>query len=80
MKNGNHDKLCEAYWELMQRVRADPEYHGLRQQLAELEPKYEAILASLPEEDRLLLDRYITIRESMGRRLAEFCVSEGNGA
>lgn len=72
LKDRNHEKLCKDYWDLMQRVQADPEYLCLRQQLAELEPQYEAILASLSEEDRLILDRYIVVRESMGRRMLEF--------
>ena len=77
MNDFGHDELCGRYWDLRGRVQADPEYARLRDMLEALEPEYEAILHALPEEDRLTLDRYITLRENMGRRMAEFCVSEG---
>ena len=70
-----HDELCRRYWDLWEQVQADPEYARLKEALDAMEPQYAAILASLPEEDCCRLDRYITIRENMGRRLAEFCVS-----
>ena len=75
-----HDRLCERYWKRWERVQGDPEYARLKEALEKMEPEYAAILASLPEEAQSTLDRYITIRENMGRRLAEFCVSEGSEA
>jgi len=72
LKDGNHEKLCKAYWDLMQRVQTDPEYLCLRQRLEELEPQYEAILASLPEEDRLIVELYWTCRENLDRRVIEY--------
>ena len=68
----NQELLCQSYWDLMDRVRTDPEYARLNAMLQELEPRYEALLAALPEQDRSFLDRYITLRESMGRRTLEF--------
>lgn len=76
LKDRNHDKLCQTYWDLMHRVQSDPEYRSLQQRLAELEPQYAAILASLPEEDQLALDRYITLRENLDRRMVEYACRE----
>lgn len=67
-----HERLCKRYWKLWDRVQTDPEYARLKEALEALEPEYAAILASLPEQERSTLDRYITIRENMGRRMLEF--------
>ena len=67
-----HDRLCERYWKLWERVQRDPEYARLKEALEAMEPEYAAILAALPEEAQSTLDRYITLRENMGRRMLEF--------
>ena len=67
-----HNRLCKRYWKLWGRVQADPEYARLKEALEAMEPEYAAVLASLPEEAQSTLDRYITIRENMSRRMLEF--------
>ncbi len=76
MEDINHDLLCKTYWDLWERVQNDPEYARLRSELESMEPQYEAILASLPEPDRFTLDRYITLRETMNRRMLEYACGE----
>ena len=75
MNYTDHDRLCQTYWDLREQVRSDPEYNRLTHVLEELEPRYEAILASLSEEDRLTLDRYITLRENRNLRMLEYALS-----
>ena len=65
-------RLCKRYWKLWNRAQRDPEYVRLKEALEAMEPEYAAILATLPEEAQSTLDRYITLRENMGRRLVEF--------
>ena len=76
MEQNTNDMMVKAYWDLMQRVRTDPEYARLCSELEAMERQYEAILASLSEEDRLTLDRYITLRENLNRRMLEFACRE----
>lgn len=75
MNYTDHDRLCQYYWDLREQVRTDPEYASLTRALEELEPRYEAILAALSEEDRLTLDRYITLRENRNLRMLEYALS-----
>ena len=75
MNYTEHDRLCQNYWGLREQVRTDPEYASLTRALEELEPQYEAILAALSEEDRLTLDRYITLRENRNLRMLEYALS-----
>ena len=75
MNYTDHDRLCQNYWDLREQVRSDPEYASLTRELEELEPQYEAILLSLPEEDRLTLDRYITLRENRNLRMLEYALT-----
>ena len=75
MNYTDHDRLCQDYWDLREQVRSDPEYASLTRALEELEPQYEAILLSLPEEDRLTLDRYISLRENRNLRMLEYALS-----
>ncbi len=72
MDAAQHDRIVKRYWDLWEQVQVDPEYSRLRAELTAMEPEYEAILATLPEQDRAVLDRYVTLRESMGRRLIEW--------
>ena len=72
MDRENHDRVVRAYWDIVSRVQSDPEYVRLRTELADLEPEYEAILAALSEEERITIDRTITLRETMNRRMLEF--------
>ena len=72
MESIDHDRIVKRYWDLWAQARTDPEYVRLCSELAAMEPRYEAILAALPEQDRAALDRYITLRETMGRRLIEW--------
>lgn len=71
MESINHDRIIKRYWDLWAQVQSDPEYARLRSELEAMEPRYEAILSTLPEPDRAALDRYITLRESMNRRMLE---------
>ena len=76
MDAATHERIVKAYWDLWEQVQSDPEYSWLRSELEAMEPRYEAILASLPEEDRLTLDHYITLRENLNRRMLEFACRE----
>ena len=75
MNYTEHDRLCQDYWDLREQVRSDPEYASLTRALEDMEPQYEAILLSLPEEDRLTLDRYISLRENRNLRMLEYALS-----
>ena len=75
MNYTDHDRLCQNYWDLREQVRTDPEYASLTRELEELEPRYEAILAALSEEDRLTLDRYISLRENRNLRMLEYALT-----
>ena len=75
MNHNDHDRLYQNYWDLREQVRYDPEYARLTQDLEALEPQYEAVLASLPEEDRLTIERYILIRENQNLRTLEYAIS-----
>ena len=75
MNYTEHDRLCQNYWNLREQVRTDPEYASLTRALEDMEPQYEAILLSLPEEDRLTLDRYISLRENRNLRMLEYALS-----
>ena len=76
MDAAQHDRIVKRYWDLWEQVQSDPEYAWLRSELEAMEQQYEAILASLSEEDRLNLDRYITLRENLNRRMLEFACRE----
>lgn len=76
MESIDHDRIVKRYWDLWEQVQADPEYSRLRAELTAVEPRYEAILAALPEQDRAVLDRYVTIRENLNRRTLEFACME----
>ena len=75
MNYTDHDRLCQNYWDLREQVRTDPEYTRLTRALEDMEPQYEAILDSLSEEDRLTLDRYISLREIRNLRMLEYALT-----
>ena len=75
MNYTEHDRLCQNYWDLREQVRSDLEYASLTRALEDMEPQYEAVLLSLPEEDRLTLDRYISLRENRNLRMLEYALS-----
>ena len=75
MNSTDHDRLCQNYWDLREQVRTDPEYASLTRELEDMEPQYKTILDSLSEEDRLTLDRYITLRENRNLRMLEYALS-----
>ena len=75
MNYTDHDRLCQNYWGLREQVRTDPEYARLTRALEDMEPQYEAILAALSEEDRLPLDRYISLRENRNLRMLEYALT-----
>lgn len=58
-------------------VQTDAEYHKLLSECKQLEPEYLRIVASLPEKDRALLDRYITLCEELEYRSA-FLETQGD--
>ena len=75
MNYTDHDRLCQNYWDLRDQVRTDPECASLTRALEDMEPQYKAILDSLSEEDRLTLDRYISLRENRNLRMLEYALS-----
>ena len=70
-----HEELCRRYWDLRERVRSDAEYARLTRELEEMESRYEAVLSSLQEEDRLTIERYLLLRENRNLRLAEYIIA-----
>ena len=40
----DHDKVCQAYWDIRARVQDDGEYARMREALNALEPQYAAAL------------------------------------
>ena len=75
MNYTDHDRLCQDYWDLREQVRSDPEYASLTRALEDMEPQYKAFLDSLSEEDRLTLDRYISLRENRNLRMLEYALT-----
>ena len=49
-------------------VHLDEVYQQLLAQAMELEPEYHRILTALPQEDRQLLERYISLGEELEHR------------
>ena len=72
----DHEDFCKRYWDLRERVRSDPEYACMLEELQELEPLYESVLGGLTREQRDLIDRIVVLRESMGRRMLECACEE----
>ena len=70
-----HEEFCRRYWDLRDRVRSDPEYARLTRELEEMESRYEEVLSSLHEEDRLTIERYLLLRENRNLRLAEYIIA-----
>ena len=70
-----HEEFCRRYWDLRERVRSDPEYARLTDELERMEHQYEAVLSALPEEDRLTIERYLLLRENRNLRLAEYIIA-----
>ncbi len=68
----NHDKVCQAYWNIRAQVQNDAEYARMQAELNALEPQYAAALKKLPVKDRELVERYILLRESMSSRMLEW--------
>ena len=68
----DHDKVCQAYWDIRARVQDDGEYARMQEMLKDLEPQYAAALKKLPVKDRELMERYILLRESMASRTLEW--------
>ena len=76
MEYMDHNHLCKTYWDLWNRVQTDPEYACMLEELNELEPLYESVLGALTREQRDLIDRIVTLRENMGRRMLEYACEE----
>ena len=72
----NHDKVCQAYWDIRARVQDDGEYARMQEMLRDLEPQYAAALKKLPVKDRELVERYILLRESMSSRMLEWACEQ----
>ena len=72
MDTTNHDRIVKAYWDIWERAQSDPEYAGMLEELNELEPLYVSILGALTREQRDLIDRIVTLRECMNRRMLEY--------
>ena len=72
MKQKEQERTAAVYWELWRSCQTDPEYARLLAELEALEPVYQGIFSTLPRESQEVLDRYITLREHMGRRMLEY--------
>ena len=72
----DHDKVCQAYWDIRARVQDDAEYARMREELNNLESQYAATLKKLPVKDRELVERYILLRESMSSRMLEWACEQ----
>ena len=72
MEQNKHDMIVKAYWDIWERAQSDPEYACMLEELNELESLYVSILGALTPEQRDLIDRVVTLRESMNRRMLEF--------
>ena len=64
--------MDQMQWEnsLTQLAKTDLWYQQLLKDCEEAEPEFLRIRASLPEEDQETLDRYITLCEELGHRMA----------
>ena len=76
MEQNKHDMIVKAYWDIWERAQSDPEYAGMLEELNELEPLYVSILGALTREQRDLVDRIVTLRESMNRRMLEYACED----
>ena len=72
LKEVDQEQLCSRYWAIREAVRSDPEYARLTAQLRDLEPRWEQLLAPLPDNDRAVIEQYILLRESRNLRMLEF--------
>ena len=75
MNDFDHEELCRRYWDLRERIQTDPESARLSRELEAMEPQYEVALSSLPEGDRLTIERYLLLRENRNLRLVEFAIA-----
>ena len=71
-----HDRIVKRYWDLWEQVQTDPEYACMLEELKALEPLYVSVLGALTREQRDLIDRIVTLRECMNRRMLEFACRE----
>ena len=71
-----HEHIVKRYWDLWEQVQADPEYACMLEELNELEPLYVSVLGALTWEQRDLIDRIVTLRECMNRRMLEYACTE----
>ena len=72
LKEVDQEQLCARYWAIREAVRSDPEYARLTAQLRDLEPRWEQLLAPLPDNDRAVIEQYILLRENRNLRMLEF--------
>ena len=59
------------FWDQLQ---TDPTYHTMLLQLRELEPKYDAVIASLSVHDQDIICDYVSLCEGMNERALELAV------
>ena len=76
MEQNKHDMIVNAYWDIWERAQSDPEYACMLEELNELEPLYVSILGALTREQRDLIDRIVTLRETMNRRMLEYACED----
>ena len=76
MESIDHDRIVKRYWDLWAQVRTDPEYACMLEELNKLEPVYVSVLGALTWEQRDLIDRIVTLRECMNRRMLEYACTE----
>ena len=76
MESIDHDRIVKCYWDLWEQVQTDPEYACMLEELKALEPLYVSVLGALTREQRDLIDRIVTLRECMNRRMLEYACAE----
>ena len=76
MDAAQHEHIVKRYWDLWEQVQTDPEYACMLEELNELEPLYVSVLGALTWEQRDLIDRIVTLRECMNRRMLEYACTE----
>ena len=58
-------------WSVWKTTQADPEYAEMLVEIRKLEPKYENVLASLPEAEEDVIREYVIQCEAMSWRMLQ---------
>ena len=76
LKDIDQEQFCARYWAIREGVQSDPEYARLTAELEAMEPQWEAIAATLSDNDRAAVERYILLRENRNLRMLEFACEQ----